>query len=113
MNHNLHSFEADTIVDALVQVRNTLGSDAVILETRSVSPHPLLWLGRKKVRVLAERQDTSSKKLDKMFSELQSLRGDFTLMAAQRPAQPPTSRKVGPVSENPPPRSPRAETPGC
>ena len=99
MNHNLHSFEADTIVDALVQVRNSLGPDAIILETRHVKPHPLLWRGRKKVRVLAERQDTSAKHLDKMFSELRSLRGDLSLMAARSAG--PLPRAAAPEPENP------------
>ena len=101
MNHNLHSFEADTIVDALVQVRNSLGPDAVIVETRSVSPHPLMWLGSKKVRVLAERKDSSAKQLDKMFSELRSLRSDLTLISARPHAQPSPAREAAPAPENP------------
>jgi flagellar biosynthesis protein FlhF len=56
---------------------------------------------KKKVRVLAERQDTASKKLDRMFSELESLRGDFSLMAARRPAEAPLPRASRPASENP------------
>jgi flagellar biosynthesis protein FlhF len=101
MNHNLHSFEADNIVDALVQVRNSLGSDAIIVETRSVSPHPLLWMARKKVRVLAERQDNSAKRLDEMFSELRSLRGDLSLRAPAAPGKEPLQREAAPQRENP------------
>jgi len=100
MNHNQHSFEADTIVDALAQVRNTLGPEAVILETRRIKPFPLLGLGRGKVRVLAGLQDNSSR-VAEMLSELKALRGEMNSISAGRPAAETPRRKAKPAGRNP------------
>jgi len=79
MSHNSHTFEADNIIEALAQVRTSLGPEAVILDTRRVRQFPLL--GRKIVRVTAERHDSPQQRIEQMYSELRSLRGDVVEMA--------------------------------
>lgn len=103
MNQNQHSFEAETIVDALAQVRNTLGPDAVILETRRVKRYPLFGLGGSRVRVLAGLQDNSVKRMAEMLSELRSLRCDITSISSRRQAAAPAPvrRKVKSPARNP------------
>jgi flagellar biosynthesis protein FlhF len=85
MNHNCHTFEADNIVDALTQVRTSLGPEAVILDTRRVKPFPL-W-GREKVRVTAERHDSPQQRIELMYAELRKLRGEVGQMARGAAAQ--------------------------
>lgn len=102
MNHNQHSFEGDTIVDALAQVRNSLGPDAVILETRRVRNYPLLGLGRDRVRVLAGVRDNSAKRMEELLSELRALRGEMNRLSPRAdgrghalPARNPLAAKAG------------------
>lgn len=102
MNQNQHSFEAETIVDALAQVRNTLGPDAVILETRRVKRYPLFGLGGSRVRVIAGLQDNSVKRMAEMVSELRSLRCDINMISSRRQAVVQAARrKVKAPSRNP------------
>ena len=96
MNHSHHTFEADTIVDALGQVRTTLGPEAVILETRRVKPR-LPGFGREKVLVRAALQDNSSRKISELLSELRELRGEVGRLSGgarpeAAPAGPQTAR---------------------
>lgn len=77
MNRNCHTFEGDTIVDALAQVRNSLGPGAVILDTRRIKPLPLPGFGRAKVRVVAEAKDPAEAGFERVFSELGALRGEL------------------------------------
>src|SRR5947209_13663771 len=46
----LRTFSAGTMADALVQVKNELGGDAVILHTRTY--HRRRWLGLRRVEVV-------------------------------------------------------------
>src|SRR5437879_6367936 len=46
----LRTFAASTMAEALVQVKNELGGDAVILHTRTF--HRRRWLGLRKVEVV-------------------------------------------------------------
>lgn len=111
MNHSHHTFEADTIVDALNQVRTTLGPEAVILETRRVKPR-LPGFGRDKVQVKAALQDNSSKKIAELIAELRELRGEVGRMSgpAAAPRAAARARSAGPAARaaGKPRRSPLA-----
>ena len=51
---NIHTFRASSIQEALQQIRQTLGPDAAVLQTRTVPRGPLQWLtGARQIEVVA------------------------------------------------------------
>lgn len=72
MSENVCVFESTNIIDALEMVKSTLGSDAVIVDTKKITP--FLGFGREKIRITAVKKDNNLKMLNEISRELSELK---------------------------------------
>lgn len=72
MYKNISVFESYNIIDALNMVKNALGPDAIILDTKKVKP--FWFFGKEKIRITAAVKNNSNEILNDIIKQISELK---------------------------------------